>query len=76
MTNNDTERDLRSAAVHRKIAGGTRSANGSETYAHWMSVTQTLRKNDVDLRSWVEDAFKAHLAGQPPPSALAQPTSS
>lgn len=70
MTNNDTERDLRSAAVHRKIAGGTRSANGSETYAHWMSVTQTLRKNDVDLRSWVEGSFQAHLAGRPPPSVF------
>jgi len=75
MTNNDTERDLRSAAVHRKIAGGTRSANGSETYAHWMSVTQTLRKSEVDLRSWVEGSFQAHLAGRPPPSVFAPPSS-
>jgi transposase len=75
MTNNDSERDIRPAAVHRKIAGGTRSANGSETYAHWMSVTQTLRKNEVDLRSWVEGSFQAHLAGRPPPSVLAPPSS-
>jgi transposase len=75
MTNNDSERDLRPAAVHRKIAGGTRSANGSETYAHWMSVTQTLDKNEVNLRSWIEGSFQAHLAGRPPPSVLAPPSS-
>ena len=70
MTNNDTERDLRPAAVHRKIAGGTRSANGSDTDAHWMSITQTLQKNDLDLRTWVEGTFRAHLCGRAPPSVL------
>jgi hypothetical protein len=75
MTNNDSERDLRIAAVHRKISGGTRSVTGSETYAHWMSVTQTLRKNDGDLRTWVEGAFQAHLAARSPPSVLRQPAS-
>jgi transposase len=73
MTNNDSERDIRPAAVHRKIAGGTRSANGSESYSHWMSVTQTLRKNDLELRKWVADAHEAHLLGTPPPSVLAAP---
>lgn len=71
MTNNDTERDLRPAAVHRKISGGTRSEGGSVTYSHWMSVTQTLRKNDIDLRTWVDGAFQAHLLGRRPPSVLA-----
>jgi transposase len=75
MTNNDSERDIRPAAVHRKISGGTRSANGSETYAHWMSVTQTLHKNDGNLRTWVEESFQAHLARLPPPSALSPPSS-
>jgi transposase len=75
MTNNDTERDLRCAAVHRKIAGGTRSENGSETYAHWLSVTQTLRKNDLDLRQWLDGSFQAHLLGLPTPSVLAPPSS-
>lgn len=74
MTNNDTERDIRPGAVHRKISGGTRSVGGSETYAHWMSVTQTLRKVDGDLRGWVQGAFLAHLAGRPPPSVLTEPT--
>jgi transposase len=75
MTNNDTERDLRIAAVHRKISGGTRSEGGSETYAHWMTITQTLRKNDRNLRTWVRDASQAHLLGRPPPSVLATPAS-
>lgn len=74
MTNNDTERDLRPGAVHRKISGGTRSEGGSETYGHWMSVTQTLRKNDLDLRTWVADAFQAYIRGGPTPSVLAPPT--
>lgn len=75
MTNNDTERDLRPGAVHRKISGGTRSEGGSVTYSHWMSVTQTLRKNDLELRPWIDGAFQAHLLGRPPPSVLASPTS-
>jgi transposase len=74
MTNNPTERDLRPAAVHRKISGGTRSESGSETYGHWMSITQTLRKNDLDLRTWVDGAFQAHLLGTPPPPTFASPT--
>jgi transposase len=75
MTNNDTERDLRPGAVHRKISGGTRSEAGSETYGHWMSVTQTLRKNDLDLRPWIDGAFWAHLLDRPPPSVLASQAS-
>jgi len=71
MTNNASERDIRSAAVHRKVAGGTRSKSGSETYSHWLSVTQTLRKNDLELRSWVENANQAYLFRKKPPSVLA-----
>jgi transposase len=71
MTNNDSERDIRPGAVHRKVCGGTRSGRGSESYGHWMSVTQTLRKNELDLGTWIEDAFWAHLLDRPPPSVLA-----
>jgi transposase len=74
MTNNASERDIRPAAIHRKISGGTRSESGSETYGHWMTITQTLRKNDIDLRTWVDGAFQAYLLRKPPPSVLAPPS--
>jgi hypothetical protein len=70
-TNNATERDLRSLARHRAMTGGTRSAQGSQTLAHWMSLTQTLRKNDLPLRQFVLDLYDAHLHGTPPPSVFA-----
>jgi transposase len=70
FTNNATERDLRPIAVHRKITGGTRSPRGSDTLEHWMSVTQTLRKNDIGLREWVFAATAAHAAALPIPPPL------
>lgn len=45
--NNGSERDIRPLAVYRKVTGGTRSPEGSQTLAHWMSVIQTLGKNDM-----------------------------
>ncbi|CAN5604996.1 hypothetical protein BH09MYX1_BH09MYX1_67670 [soil metagenome] len=70
FTNNGSERDIRPIAVHRKITGGTRSPRGSDTLEHWMSVTQTLRKNDMALRNWVFAATAARAAGLPIPPPL------
>ena len=69
--NNATERDIRFMAVYRKVTGGTRSRNGSLTVAHWMSVTQTLRKNGLSLRDYVVGLNRAHLSGRDPPSVFA-----
>jgi transposase len=73
MTNNGSERDIRPFAMHRKVTGGTRSARGSRTLAHWMTVTQTLRKNTMPLGPWIGIAWEAHLAGRPPPSVFPAP---
>ena len=70
FTNNATERDLRPIAVLRKITGGTRSEVGSRTTEHWMSITQTLHKNDIELREWTRAAANAHLTGAPPPPTI------
>ena len=70
-TNNATERDIRPIAAMRKVTGGTRSANGSRSLAHWMTITQTLRKNDLSLRDYVANVWDAHLHGHPPPSVFA-----
>ena len=70
-TNNATERDIRTHARHRAMTGGTRSTNGSKTYAHWMSITQTRRKNTLPLRGFVNGLYASHLHGKPPPSVFA-----
>jgi len=71
-TNNATERDIREHARHRAMTGGTRSTNGSATHAHWMSITQTRRKNGFPLRGFVTGLYASHLQGTPPPSVLAK----
>lgn len=69
--NNATERDIRPLAVFRKVTGGTRSEAGSKNLAHWMSVVQTLHKNDLPVREYVHDLWYAHLEARPPPSVFA-----
>jgi transposase len=70
-TNNEAEQDIRPLAMMRKVTGGTRSENGSRSLAHWMTVTQTLHKNDLSLREYVIGAYEAHLRGRSPPSVFA-----
>jgi len=70
-TNNATERDVRAITAMRKVTGGTRSTNGSRSLAHWMTVTQTLRKNGLSLRDYVVESWVAHLHGRAPPSVFA-----
>lgn len=69
--NNVTERDIRPIAVFRKITGGTRSEAGSKNLGHWMSIVQTLHKNDKSVRDFVRDRWDAHRHGRPPPSLFA-----
>ena len=68
--NNGSERDIRCLAVFRKVTGGTRSTNGNRTLGHWMSVTQTLRKNGLPLKDYVVGLNTSHLLGYPPPSVF------
>ena len=70
-TNNATERDIRAHARHRAVTGGTRSTNGSASQAHWMSITQTRRKNGLPLRGFVTGLYESHLHGKSPPSVFA-----
>lgn len=69
--NNATEREIRHLAAYRKVTGGTRSPKGSRDLEHWMSVTQTLRKNGRSLPAYTRGLWDAHLAGRPPPSVFA-----
>jgi hypothetical protein len=47
--NNRAERDLRPAVLLRKRSFQTRSEVGEVAFAHWMSLTQTLRKQGLEL---------------------------
>jgi transposase len=71
-TNNASERDIRAFAVHRRVTGGTRSAEGSATLGHWMSITQTLRKNRKTIHGYVVGLHAAHARGRPPPTLWAR----
>jgi transposase len=69
--NNATETDIRAIARYRAMAGGTRSKHGSQTLAHWMSITQTRRKNRLPLGSFVRGVYQAHVDGADTPSVFA-----
>ncbi len=69
--NNHTETDVRAIARYRAATGGIRSENGSKNVGHWMSITQTRRKNALPLRSFVAGVYDAHLHKLSPPSVFA-----
>jgi transposase len=68
--NNATERDLRPFCLQRKVARQTRSDRGALALGTWMSVTQTLRKNDLPVGPWVAQSQKNRRHRRPPPSVF------
>jgi transposase len=66
--NNRAERDLRPAVLLRKRSLQTRSNAGEVAFAHWMSLTQTLRKQGLELEPWLRQALAAYWQGTPLPS--------
>jgi transposase len=69
--NNRAERDLRPAVLQRKRSFQTRSDAGEVAFAHWMSLTQTLRKQGLELEPWLRQAIAAYWHGTPLPSLFA-----
>jgi transposase len=69
--NNHSEGDIRDIARYRAVSGGTRSDDGSKNLGHWMSITQTRRKNRLPLGPFVVGVYNAHLHGTSPPSVFA-----
>jgi hypothetical protein len=66
--NNQGELDIRSLVLFRKVIFGTRSERGTEVHAHFMSLSQTARKQGIDLGDFVTQATAAYMSGVPPPS--------
>lgn len=59
-SNNLTERALRPTVTFRKMSGGSRSEWGAELTARMMSVLDTCRKQDKDVRAFLVQALLAH----------------
>jgi transposase len=66
--NNGGELAARALVVMRKIIGGTRSERGTEVHAHFMSTSQTARKQGIDHADFIIAALAAQHSGKPPPS--------
>jgi transposase len=58
MTNNEAERALRPAKLHRKISGTYRSQTGAQRSAHLRSYLDTTRKNDVSAMAALTRLFE------------------
>jgi transposase len=69
--NNRAERELRPAVLLRKRSFQTRSEEGEAAFAHWMSLTQTLSKQGLELEPWLRQAMAAYWLGLPLPSLFA-----
>ena len=66
--NNLAEQIIRCLVLFRNRSFGTRSEAGSRTMAHWVSVYQTARKQDVDIGPFITEALAAYHLGLSPPS--------
>jgi transposase len=67
-TNNLAEQDLRPAVQMRHVMFCLRSPSGADTFSHWMSITQTLRKLERPLLPYLRESLAAHFLGSAPPS--------
>ena len=63
--NNAAERALRPAVILRKITGGSRSDRGAKATSILMSITRTIRQNDLPLLETFKDMLMASWANKP-----------
>lgn len=62
-TNNEAERALRIAVIARRLSFGTRTQEGSATYAAALSVVETCRRRHLDPWSYIADTLARARAG-------------
>jgi hypothetical protein len=58
LTNNGSERDIRSYVIKRKISGGTRSNIGREARDTFTTLSTTCRKNKISFWSFLGDRIR------------------
>jgi transposase len=66
-TNNEAERALRWAVIFRKITFGTRTSEGSRSYAALISVIETCRLRGIDPWNYIAMAIAQGRKGLAPP---------
>jgi IS1 family transposase len=66
-TNNEAERALRWAVIFRKITFGTRTSEGSRSYAAQISVIETCRLRNVDPWNYIAMTIAKGRKGLAPP---------
>lgn len=66
-TNNMAERDLRKLVLWRKKSYGTRSTRGQQFVERITSVVETIKKNGLNVLSYLENALRAHILKEPAP---------
>jgi transposase len=69
-TNNAAERALRKAVLWRKGCFGTRSHGGARFVEQMLTVTETCRKQERDLVSYVTEAIEANMHHLAAPALL------
>jgi hypothetical protein len=67
-SHNLAEQDLRPAVQMRHVMFCLHSPSGADTFSHWMSITQTLRKLERPLLPYLRQSLAAHFLGSAPPS--------
>ena len=65
-TNNDAERALRCAVIFRKITFGTRTSEGSRSYAALLTVIETCRLRGIEPWDYVAEAIAKGRKGLAP----------
>ena len=58
LTNNGSERDIRSYVIKRKISGGTRSQIGRDGRDTFTTLCATCRKNGISFWSYLDDRIR------------------
>lgn len=66
-TNNEAERALRWAVIFRKITLGTRTSEGSRSYAALITVIETCRLRNIDPWDYIAMAIAQGRKGLAPP---------
>jgi transposase len=72
-TNNAAERALRPAVLWRKGCFGTQSESGDLFVARILTVAATCRQQERHVLTFLTDAVRAHLTGQPAPALFSTP---
>jgi transposase len=71
--NNLAERGLRPAVILRKVTGGSRSERGAKATATLMSITRTLRQQELPMLETFKDILMASWANKPFEDILDKP---